>query len=943
MDHPRSTGGEDNVGIPDDLRCKRSDGKQWRCTAMSMPDKTVCEKHYIQAKKRAANSAMRASMKKARRKSLGESDIYLESKSDDMDLPLSSQFGDYSGSASGKKYKEKLSKNRVNHSPEMTSMRSFSTHNSVRSTDDIDRDGSEYEESRQSPPPSAMESSRGRSRKMFDSSPVTESSGGSSEPSDDNGEQPCHQCRRNDRDRVIWCLKCRRRGYCDSCIATWYSDIPVEEIERVCPACRGSCSCRVCLRGDNLIKARIREIPAQDKLQYLYCVLSSVLPVVKQIHREQCSEVELEKRLRGNEIDLARTKLNADEQMCCNFCRTPIIDYHRHCMRCSYDLCLNCCKDIREASKLSVNGEMNQIAGGSSDNEVVSVQEMSNVQLNSFKKFSGWKANSNGSLPCAPKKYGGCGSPLLVLKRIFKMNWVAKLVKNVEEMVGGCKTCNSGSPKKNGIDLRLCQAAQRTNDSDNLLYNPSSEDIKREGIGDFRMHWRRGEPIIIKEVCDISTMSIWDPMVVWRGIKETAEEKMKDDNRTVKAIDCSDWTEIDIEPREFIQGYFDGRINENGWPQLLKLKDWPSPSASEEFLLYQRPDFISKLPLLEFFHSKWGLLNVAAKLPHYSLQNDVGLKIFISYGTVEELGQGDSTNNLHLNMRDMVFLLVHIHDVKLKDGQTRKIEKMQMAVVESDSKESCGSPEVHLDRGGSPKLSPSGNDGSEVKVDSDNHEKTVDQEIETNFIVEEEAVNHEDLNIVSGNAPEKPKAGALWDVFRRQDVPKLIEYIGSHWKEFGNTDDAISDSVPWPLYTDAIYLDGHHKIKLKEEFGVEPWTFEQHLGEAAFIPAGCPVQVRHLQSTVQLGLDFLSPESLGEAVRLAEEIRGLPNDHEAKLQILEVGKISLYAASSAIKEVQKLVLDPKLGPELGFEDPNLTALVSQNLESMVKRRQITCI
>lgn len=103
-----------------------------------------------------------------------------------------------------------------------------------------------------------------------------------------------------------------------------------------------------------------------------------------------------------------------------------------------------------------------------------------------------------------------------------------------------------------------------------------------------------------------------------------------------------------------------------------------------------------------------------------------------------------------------------------------------------------------------------------------------------------------------------------------------------------------------------------------------------------------------LQSTVQLGLDFLSPESLIEANRLADEIRGLPNDHEAKLQILEVrhgnpylhnvlvcnaclakpfnlkifyilnkfllmqvGKISLYAASWAIKEVQKLVLDPK--------------------------------
>lgn len=29
--------------------------------------------------------------------------------------------------------------------------------------------------------------------------------------------------------------------------------------------------------------------------------------------------------------------------------------------------------------------------------------------------------------------------------------------------------------------------------------------------------------------------------------------------------------------------------------------------------------------------------------------------------------------------------------------------------------------------------------------------------------------------------------------------------------------------------------------------GVEPWTFEQHLGEAVFIPAGCPHQVRNRQ------------------------------------------------------------------------------------------------
>lgn len=56
-----------------------------------------------------------------------------------------------------------------------------------------------------------------------------------------------------------------------------------------------------------------------------------------------------------------------------------------------------------------------------------------------------------------------------------------------------------------------------------------------------------------------------------------------------------------------------------------------------------------------------------------------------------------------------------------------------------------------------------------------------------------------------------------------------------------------------------------------------------------------------LQSMVQLGFDFLSPESLGKAVKMAEEIRCLPNDHEAKLQVLEVRerKLSLEAFSAS--------------------------------------------
>lgn len=44
------------------------------------------------------------------------------------------------------------------------------------------------------------------------------------------------------------------------------------------------------------------------------------------------------------------------------------------------------------------------------------------------------------------------------------------------------------------------------------------------------------------------------------------------------------------------------------------------------------------------------------------------------------------------------------------------------------------------------------------------------------------------------------------------------------------------------------------------------------------------------QSSVMLALGFLSPESLGESIRLAQEIRCLPNNHDAKLKMLEVSK-----------------------------------------------------
>ncbi|KAL8166366.1 hypothetical protein V2J09_007865 [Rumex salicifolius] len=931
MENLRSGAGniDDHVGIPDDLRCKRSDGKQWRCTAMSMPDKTVCEKHYIQAKKRAANSALRASLKKAKRKLVGDSSPYRESNDMDAGLvDMEIQESPTPPSGSGIRNKEGIAKHLrgSSESPDSPPFMNSGHHSNSIPENDMKRDGASFEENHRSyrtPPPTTMDSPRNMSQKSFGTSAEgssEENSDAHTDSSDEMDGPTCHQCRRNAKE-VVWCHRCDRRGYCGSCISTWYSDVPLDEIEKNCPACRGTCGCKLCSRPDNLIKAKIREISVQDKLQYLYCLESSVLPIIKQIHQEQCAELALEKKLRS-EGDLERRKLNTDEQL------VPIVDYHRHCPNCPFDICLSCCQDLRVASSVSI------AAVTSSSNSCDASQVLSSQsKLPLGEKYPGWRAHDDGSIPCLPRVHGGCGSGSLILQRIFKLNWVAKLVKILEEMTGGCKlSYASNFPGTEVVQSNLYQYAYREESHDNFLYCPTCEDIKTEGVGEFRKHWIQGKPVIVKQVCDNLSISNWDPIILWREIQETSDERMKDANRTVRAVDCWDWSEVSIELGQFLKGYSEGRMHENGRPEMLKLKDWPSPSASEEFLMYHRPEFIIKLPLLEFIHSKWGLLNVAAKLPQYSLQNDAGPKIFISYGTLEELDRGDCVTNLHLNMRDMVYLLVHSSGVKVKDEWRSVIEDLQNDCEESEVKESSRDCTRDLNE---PIL-------KEFTADVHDPQDEIGMKLDMN---KEDQINEvagaQDNTIDLEHFDTHP--GVLWDVFRREDVPKLTEYIDDHWDEFGKQDAIDNIPVTRPLYDEVVYLNMHHKTRLKEEYGIEPWSFEQNVGQAVFVPAGCPFQARNIQSNVQVAFDFLSPESLKESVKMAEEIRCLPNDHTAKLQMMEVGKISLYAASSAIKEVQKLVLDPKLGGELGFEDPNLTARVSENLEKMVKQRQIACV
>ncbi|XP_031269234.1 uncharacterized protein LOC116127730 isoform X2 [Pistacia vera] len=915
----------------------------------------------------------------------------------------------------------------------------------------------------------------------------------------------CHQCLRSDRNGVVICSSCKRKRYCYQCVAKWYPEKTREDIELACPFCRGNCNCRVCLKEDLAVVAECKEADTNVELERLLYLLNKTLPLLRHIQQEQSIELGIEAkiRMRLTEDDIMRSILDDDDRVYCDNCSTSIVNFHRSCPNpdCSYDLCLTCCGEIRKGfqqghieEELSEKQLAEKANGQVTDfDSQISADKIAKTSCN----FPDWRAEADGRIPCPPKAHGGCGTQILALRHIFDANYIEKLIKTAEDLTinykpldivsQGCSLCNHVYSAEDGVKtFEVRQAAYRDNSQDNYLYCPNGTLLGNNEIEHFQMHWMRGEPVIVTNVLEKTSGLSWDPMVMWRAFRG-AEKILKEEAHKVKAVDCFDWCEVEINIFQFFKGYLEGRRYRNGWPEMLKLKDWPASNSFEECLPRHGAEFMAMLPFADYTHPKSGVLNLATKLPSV-LKPDLGPKTYIAYGSLEELGRGDSVTKLHCDISDAVNILTHTAEVKIPQWQKKIIKKIQKKYNDEDLcklygtvkkasgkvgrkrpkkqksntnlNEQTGSCKcIHFqkrDFSSDEKSSPAskesscsicknvdgrnlllqdetssshshlhdpyaqnemiesdsdhqehvqssgfmvtsklikGKDGSEVTfsgncgdqgtrpdqaemnatpncfaksmdaaggnlslpngVDAgqsyprveefhsglviNGNQETIKRSMcnqdchPSNMAGETEPANCIDsmeatcfgdgVNCSGSVAPginanrdsvednytsEVVYGGAVWDIFRRQDVPDLIKYLQKHQKEFRHIDNLPVNSVIHPIHDQTLYLNERHKRQLKEEFNVEPWTFEQHLGEAVFIPAGCPHQVRNRQSCIKVALDFVSPDNVQQCIRLTEEFRLLPKGHRAKEDKLEVKKMTLYAVSAAVTEAESL-------------------------------------
>uniref|UniRef100_A0A182HSA5 [histone H3]-dimethyl-L-lysine(9) demethylase n=1 Tax=Anopheles arabiensis TaxID=7173 RepID=A0A182HSA5_ANOAR len=164
-----------------------------------------------------------------------------------------------------------------------------------------------------------------------------------------------------------------------------------------------------------------------------------------------------------------------------------------------------------------------------------------------------------------------------------------------------------------------------------------------------------------------------------------------------------------------------------------------------------------------------------------------------------------------------------------------------------------------------------------------------------------ELIDSEDCDYLTRQRVRERKElpGALWHIYHAQDADKIRALLNRIELERGGTIKPNHD----PIHDQKWYLDRNLRKRLQQEYHVEGYAIVQCAGDAIFIPAGAPHQVRNLHNCIKVAEDFVSPENVSHCLKLTNEFRhlsGTHSNHEDKLQIKNIIYHTVKDAVSSI-------------------------------------------
>ncbi|KAK7319593.1 hypothetical protein RJT34_04316 [Clitoria ternatea] len=779
----------------------------------------------------------------------------------------------------------------------------------------------------------------------------------------------CHWCQSSDSWNLIKCSSCQREFFCMHCIKERYFDTQTE-VKKACPVCRGTCTCKDCLASqckDSESKDYLTGKSRVDRILHFHYLICMLLPLLKQVSGDRDNELETEAKIKGkniSDIQIKQVEFGCNEKHYCNHCKMPILDLHRSCPSCSYSLCSSCCQELSQGKfSGATNSSMfkrpdKMKACVSSESHTSDEKEISSGKTTAISIVSEvTNCNGTDSMSCPPTEFGGCGNSHLDLRSVFPSSWVKEMEEKAEEIVcsydfpetsdksSSCSLCFDTDNNTNRYK-QLQEAALREDSNDNYIFCPTVMDISGDNFEHFQKHWGKGHPILVQDVLQSTSSLNWNPLIMFCTYLEQSITRYENNKDLLES--CLDWCEVEINIRQYFTGSVKHRPQRNTWHEMLKLKGWLSSQIFKEQFPTHFTEVIDALPAQEYMNPSSGLLNLVATSPHGSAKHDIGPYVYISYGSADK--EADSVTKLCYDSYDLVNIMTHSTDVPLSTEQLTKIRKLLKKHKTLCKMETIATEEPQEQKvGGMTLLQAEETEQEGIrnmiqgmdffrrvnrtscistkagKVASQSTESNISQDGECDFFSDSDSgpillLHGTDQNtkVSKNDNPRNPfgisrrdnnmcteRSGAQWDVFRRQDVPKLIEYLKRHHDEFSYTCDSNKKMIH-PILDQNIFLDSTHKRRLKEEFKIEPWTFRQHVGQAVIIPAGCPYQIRNPKCCVHAVLEFVSPENVTDCIQLIDEVRLLPEDHKAKVDMLEVKKMALYSMNTAIKEIRQL-------------------------------------